>query len=693
MSWDSDLAGLRPRLQGAWENTCHYLMEQRVAAGQWEGHLSSSALSTATAVMAMRSALRNGLGDPTQRQAWESLVQAGCRWLTDWQNADGGWGDTTHSISNISTTALAWAALTSAVPNGQASTQQTQIRPIRPTQTRPEPDAVGPTDGDRWGSAAARQSARQWLREAIRPFGQGDPQDLPPQALAAAIRHRYGKDHTFSVPILTALVLQGCLGPQPQAWRLVPQLPFEFAAFPRTWYAKLRLRVVSYALPALIAIGLVRFRLARDSAFSPNPWSWFRRRVTPRVLRILREIQPTSGGYLEATPLTSFVCLSLIEAGWGSHPVVTSGLLFLSRSTRSDGSWPIDTNLATWASTLSISALQSVSQPRRLVGLDLGQAAGLRDWLLQQQYRQVHPYTQAAPGGWAWTDLTGGVPDADDTPGGLLALAYLDEHLADSDPRSLDAAQAAVTWLLGTQNADGGLPTFCRGWGQLPFDRSSPDLTAHALRAWLQWWPRLTPAQRSIVETGLQRAIRYLLKTQRLDGAWVPLWFGSQSAPNEENPVYGTSRVLLAWAALDRSGRRDEDFAAAAAAGGRWLLTTQNRDGGWGGAAGAPSTIEETALALEGLAAILRGWRTRSDHRWRALHQTAGPALLSGARSLMEQTRDGTHFPAAPIGFYFAKLWYAETTYPIVFSAAAWRSILQFSAQTVGDDLNGSGTP
>ena len=46
-----------------------------------------------------------------------------------------------------------------------------------------------------------------------------------------------------------------------------------------------------------------------------------------------------------------------------------------------------------------------------------------RAWLLAQQHRQVHPYTRAAPGGWAWTDLSGGVPDADDTSGALLALA------------------------------------------------------------------------------------------------------------------------------------------------------------------------------------------------------------------------------------------------------------------------------
>ena len=38
-------------------------------------------------------------------------------------------------------------------------------------------------------------------------------------------------------------------------WREVPRLPFEMACFPQSWYRFLGLPVVSYALPALIAIG------------------------------------------------------------------------------------------------------------------------------------------------------------------------------------------------------------------------------------------------------------------------------------------------------------------------------------------------------------------------------------------------------------------------------------------------------
>jgi len=54
-------------------------------------------------------------------------------------------------------------------------------------------------------------------------------------------------------------------------------------------------------------------------------------------------MQPASGGYLEAAPLTSFVVMSLAASGRVEHPVVQQGVKFLVDSVRPDGSWPIDT--------------------------------------------------------------------------------------------------------------------------------------------------------------------------------------------------------------------------------------------------------------------------------------------------------------------------------------------------------------
>ena len=322
-------------------------------------------------------------------------------------------------------------------------------------------------------------------------------------------------------------------------FRSVP-LPFELAALPHQLFGALRLPVVSYALPALIAIG----QAIHHHAPTRNPLArWIRGATREKTLRVLEAIQPPNGGFLEATPLTSFVTMALASCGLAEHPVAQKGVEFLRASAREDGSWAIDTNLATWVTTLAIKALPagSFSPEQKLT---------LREWLLGQQYRREHPYTHAAPGGWAWTDLPGGVPDADDTAGALLALLAL--GAVDSEIEH--AGRAGVRWLLDLQNRDGGIPTFCRGWGALPFDRSAPDLTAHTLRAWSAWLPQLDARTKTRTLRAIARGLTFLAKTQRSDGAWLPLWFGNEHAPDDENPVHGTAHVIVALRELRERG-------------------------------------------------------------------------------------------------------------------------------------------
>ena len=279
----------------------------------------------------------------------------------------------------------------------------------------------------------------------------------------------------------------------------------------------------------------------------------------------------------------------------------------------------------------------------------LRRAPRLRAWLLAQQTRTEHAYTGAAPGAWSWTPLPGGVPDADDTPGTLLALRSLEP-----DDETRRAAAAGIKWLLDLQNRDGGMPTFCRGWGALPFDRSGADLTAHAVRAWLAWRPDMDRACQERIDGAIARAVDYLRRVQRADGAFVPLWFGNQHAAGEENPTYGTSRVLVALRALEESGAADVEAQSSAAI--RWLVAAQNADGGWGGDVGTPSTIEETSLAVAALAPWLA-----SDF--------AADAVRRGAEWL--EAAVGAAPAASPIGFYFAKLWYYEKLYPTIFATEA----------------------
>lgn len=578
----------------AYQTARRDLLAERTADGHWIGELSSSALSTATATSALALVARHDQGGCLSEETAGRLLGGGLRWLAGSQNSDGGWGDTDKSYSNLATTMLVRAAFHLA---GQADAHPTLLR-----------------------------RAEEYLT------AHGD---------LAGLRRRYGKDKTFVVPILTNCALAGLV-----PWEQVVPLPFEIACLPGRLLGALQLPVVSYAIPALVAIGQARY-------LHLPPWGpmrWLRRAAVTRSLDVLERMQPASGGFLEAAPLTSFVVMSLAGTGRVDHPVVRRGVEFLVRSVRGDGSWPIDTNLATWLTSLSIGALADG---------DEGELPQCLDWLLSCQHHQVHPMTRAAPGGWGWTDLSGAVPDADDTPGALLALATLRLKVPAGDVGQLQEIDAAavrgIRWLLGLQNADGGWPTFCRGWTNLPFDRSGTDLTAHAIRALHAW--STTEDRRAMA--AVERGLRYLARQQRSDGSWLPLWFGNQDHPEEENPVYGTGKVLLAYRDLGLGHLPQVEQGLS------WLVSQMLPEGGWGcpksecpAGRSVRASVEETAVAVEALV-------------WCASDSLIQGVVGQGVRWLVEAVETGRHQESSPIGFYFAKLWYYERLYPMILSVSA----------------------
>ncbi|GAA5508681.1 prenyltransferase/squalene oxidase repeat-containing protein [Novipirellula caenicola] len=633
-------SNLRQRVRNTLDQLRSELLEQRTADGHWVGELSASALSTATAVSALSATLIHAPTGIANASAIEDQIVCGMQYLGQQQNADGGFGDTDRSHSNIATSYLVLAASTLA------------------TQSK----SVG-LDSDQLAA----------LKSYIKSEGQIE-----------GLRRRYGKDKTFVVPILANMAIAGLV-----SWDDVPRLPFEAAVFPQSMYRVLQMPVVSYAIPALVAIGQARHFHGSKTWL---PLRMVRAASINRSMQVLRRMQPDSGGYLEATPLTSFVLMSLAATGRGDCDVSRDAIRFLHQSMNADGSWPIDTNLATWITSLAVSALAGDPE-------DDGSwfSPSLVDWHLGCQHRRRHPFTGAQPGGWGWTDLSGAVPDGDDTPAAVLAVKQMRRHASPAQAARMDdAIQDARQWLIDLQNRDGGWPTFCRGWGKLPFDRSSTDLTAHSLRAF---------GIDGVSSTTKDRAERFLTRSQADDGSWLPLWFGNQDRPDEDNPVYGTSRVLLAGAAgflSDEAVRR----------GGSYLCDSQNPDGGWGGGAsilpwmnrdqirdagiraaeGLTSSVEETAVAIEALTAIFgKNGRLSTNDQGKMpkdsteLAQTGLSAgkndpkqvIIRGVEFLLQSVHDGRHRVPWPIGFYFAKLWYHEKLYPHVFTVAALSSFLR----------------
>ena len=140
------------------------------------------------------------------------------------------------------------------------------------------------------------------------------------------------------------------------------------------------------------------------------------------------------------------------------------------------------------------------------------------------------------------------------------------------------------------------------------------------------------------------RMAAYLRAQQAEDGSWCALWFGHQEAEGGRNPVIGTARVVDALRKAQVPGLDD-----VVAKGMAWLRQRQRDDGAWG--MWRDATVEETALAVIALEGDVE-------------------AVRRGREWLCAQGMDGVSRPA-PVGLYFALLWYHEKMYPLVWSLEA----------------------
>ena len=558
-------------------------------SGYWRGRLSSSPLATAVAIFALST---------FNRKKFSAEIGSGIKWLIENANGDGGWGDSPLSRSNLSTTLICLCTLS-----------------LNKEDER---------------SKVAIGKAGDWLKEH-------GGHDFP--ELAESVKSHYGADSSFSAPILMMHALSLPEEDRKKAYLKIPPLPFELVLLPRVFFNILELKVVSYALPALIAVGLNIHR-------NGNQGSWARRLLREFsanfAVRRLEKIQPSSGGFLEAIPLTAFVVIALSSIGYNSNSAVKRGIDFLLKSRKEDGAWAIDSDLAVWNTSLAIKALGASGCIKDKV--QEIQIIRIRNWLLSQQFTKKHPYAGANPGGWGWTDLPGAVPDADDTAGALIALRLLDP----ASPEVLDSAKKGAIWLINLQNRDGGIPTFCRGWGKLPFDRSCPDISSHTLKALALWKNELPKGTASAISKTISGISGYLKSSQNDDGSWVPLWFGDENSKKGENRVFGTAQVIQNCTGFCGN---DKDLESALEKGLVFLRNSQNADGGWGGS--GKSSVEETSAVLSAFAT--------------AGHSCDTGKILRGVEWLVELSERCVELPAAPIGLYFSSLWYYERLYPLVF--------------------------
>ena len=496
--------------------------------GFWEGRLTSSALAVAVAVAALHF-------DDSQKNSNE--IHSGISWLQQHINTDGSFGDTPESKGNVSTSLLVFAAL-NLYRNEKESVRETQ-----------------------------HQISRYLKSLNIDIYS--------PQVIDFILAH-YKKDYTFSVPILAMCGLCGV--PGQDAFRYIPQLPFELSLLPKRFYRWLNLSVVSYAIPALVAVGIVIFKMKKSSLF----WRIIRRFSIKKAMNILHRMLPESGGFLEAIPLTAFVALSLLHSGFAETEVVKKGIEFLKKTQRKDGGWPIDVDLSTWVTSLAVKSYRGnlneyFSQKKQ---------EKIAAHFKSIQNKQIHSFNGTGPGGWGWTNFSGSVPDGDDTPGAIPSLLTL-------QPKNQvkNEVLAATKWLHELQNSDGGFPTFSKGWGKLPFDQSCSDLSGHgllAVSAVLHHFRSELPSEKvRELEKTFEGALKYLGKNQFENGSWLPLWFGNQFTEDHTNPVYGTAKVLTYLKDVSTHNWLSENTLVKVKKmmehGQQFLVSVQNEDGSWGG--------------------------------------------------------------------------------------------------------------
>lgn len=184
-----------------------------------------------------------------------------------------------------------------------------------------------------------------------------------------------------------------------------------------------------------------------------------------------------------------------------------------------------------------------------------------------------------ARGGWPFSTLEHGWPIADCTAEGLEAALALGDSLERSFPP--ERVTAAVEFLLGLQNPDGGWPTYERRRGgawlerlnaseifaDIMIDYSYVELTASALCGLVAARDRVGGDPR--IARALEQGEAFLRSRQRPDGSWEGAW-----------GICFTYGTWFGVRGLRACGAGPEDPALGAAA--SFLAGKQLPDGGWG---------------------------------------------------------------------------------------------------------------
>ncbi|MGH7353490.1 MAG: 2,3-oxidosqualene cyclase [Candidatus Rokuibacteriota bacterium] len=235
-----------------------------------------------------------------------------------------------------------------------------------------------------------------------------------------------------------------------------------------------------------------------------------------------------------------------------------------------------------WDTAFALRALTTGDEPAHAAAVRRGYGF-LRDTQLTSELpRWREQDREPTAGGWCFSDGVHRWPVSDCTAEAVSALLSAEPVIPQSERTPATRLALAARFILARQNRDGGFGTYepRRGgpwlerlnasemFGRCMTERSYIECTASCVSA-LARLGRRDPTLVPGVAPAIERGVRFLRASQRVDGAITGAW--------GINFTYGAFHFV---AGLRGAGVAADDLALVRAA--EWLVARQRPDGGWG---------------------------------------------------------------------------------------------------------------
>jgi squalene-hopene/tetraprenyl-beta-curcumene cyclase len=591
--------------------TAEWLLGEQHADGYWVGELEGDTILESEYVLLMAYLGRER----------EAVCARACRYLLDFQQADGGWGNYPGGPSDLSTTVKAYFALKLV---GTPTDDPAMVR------AREAIHAAG-------GAQACNSFTRFYLA-LLGQISYDETPSVPPELLLIPSRLGFSLaamsswTRTIVVPltIISAFKPVRRLAPERGIAELfrddLPRAPWRTATF-FSWRN--------------FFFGVDRALKWADRRL---PASWRQPGIRAAHRWMVDHFRNSDGlGAIFPPMIYTVVALQCLGYEPDSEPVRWALRQLEDLIIEEDGKVRLQPCVSpVWDTAIATIALADAKLPAYHPAL----FRAVR-WLLGKEVRVAGDWAVRRPGvepaGWHFQFNNEFYPDIDDTAMVLLAL----QRTALSDSAEVrEATRRGLDWLLAMQNRDGGWAAFDvdidnEVLTKVPFadhnamlDPSCADITARILELLGTLGER--PDHPSAV-----RALDYLWRTQEPEGCWYGRW--------GVNYIYGTWQVLQGLAAI---GFPTDDPRLQKAA--DWLESVQQPCGGWG----------ESCRSYDDPATMGQGEPTASQTAWAVLGLLAAgragrPCVTRGIQYLLGTQRPNGSWDEGPFtGTGFPRVFY-----------------------------------